>query len=413
MINKKYTLSIIREARIDENRTPLTPNQTQELIKKFPNLRILVQTSKKRCFRDEDYLNAGAEITDDISNADIIFGVKEVDISALIENKTYLFFSHTTKVRNYINRVTQDKAIIYKKELLREVLKKNITLIDYENIREVSGKGYRYLGFGRFAGIVGCYNTLNLYLKLQKEKSLPRAFEINSYEKIKELLGKQNFNKLRILQTGRGNVAKGSMEVLKHANIKQVSINDYLNKKYNEAVFCNVSTREYVERNDGKDYSVHDFTSNPHEYKSKVKNYLFDTDMLITGHYWEPKFPKLFYPNQINEFKNLKIIGDITCDINGAVPTTVRSTTITKPYYSIDINSLKEIDLGDKGIAVMAVDNLPSELPNESSEEFGESIISEVLPYLINKDDGRINRATTALEGKFCSSFIYLGDFIR
>ena len=203
------------------------------------------------------------------------------------------------------------------------------------------------------------------------------------------------------------------MEVLKHANIKQVSINDYLNKKYNEAVFCNISTEEYVERNDGKDYSFQDFTSNPHEYKSKVKNYLFDTDMLITGHYWEPKLPKLFYPNQINEFKNLKIIGDITCDINGAVPTTVRSTTIEKPYYSIDINSMKEIDLGNKGIAVMAVDNLPSELPNESSEEFGNSIISEVLPYLINQDDGRINRATTASQGKFCPPFSYLENFIR
>ena len=413
MVNKKYTISIIREARIDENRTPITPNQVKELIKRFPNLRILVQTSKKRCFRDEDYLNAGAEITDDISNTDFLLGVKEVDISTLVENKTYLFFSHTTKVRNYINQVTQDKAIIYKKELLREVLKKNVTLIDYENIREVSGKGYRYLGFGRFAGIVGCYNTLNLYLKLQKETSLPRAFEINSYGKIKELLGKQNFNNLKILQTGRGNVAKGSMEVLKHANIKQVSINDYLNKKYNEAVFCNISTRDYVERNDGKDYSVQDFASNPHKYKSKVKNYLFDTDMLITGHYWEPKFPKLFYPNQINEFKNLKIIGDITCDINGGVPTTVRSTTIAKPYYSIDINSMKEIDLGSKGIAVMAVDNLPSELPNESSEEFGNSVISEVLPYLINQDDGRINRATTASQGKFCPPFSYLEDFIR
>ena len=413
MKTKNLSISILKEARVDENRTPFTPDQIKILISNFPNLTILVQPSKKRCFKDEEYFKAGAKIKEDISCSDIIFGVKEVEISKLIENKTYLFFSHTTKVRNYINQATQDKAIIYKKELLREIIKKKITLIDYENIREVSGKGYRYLGFGRFAGIVGCYNTLNLYLKLQKEKSLPRAFEINSYEKIKELLGKQNFNKLRILQTGRGNVAKGSMEVLKHANIKQVSINDYLNKEHNEAIFCNVSTREYVERNDGKDYSVQDFTSNPHEYKSKVKNYLFDTDMLITGHYWEPKFPKLFYPNQINEFKNLKIIGDITCDINGAVPTTVRSTTITKPYYSIDINSLKEIDLGDKGIAVMAVDNLPSELPNESSEEFGESIISEVLPYLINKDDGRINRATTALEGKFCSSFIYLGDFIR
>jgi len=238
MVNKKYTLCIIREARADENRTPITPNQVQELIKKFPNLRILVQTSKKRCFRDKDYLNAGAEITEDIRNADIIFGVKEVDISTLIENKTYLFFSHTTKVRNYINQATQDKAIIYKKELLREILKKNVTLIDYENIREVSGKGYRYLGFGRFAGIVGCYNTLSLYLKLQKETSLPRAFEINSYGKIKKLLGKQNFNNLKILQTGRGNVSKGSMEVLKHANIKQVSINDYLNKKYNEEFFA-------------------------------------------------------------------------------------------------------------------------------------------------------------------------------
>jgi len=413
MVNKKYTISIIREARADENRTPITPNQVQELIKKFPNLCILVQTSKKRCFKDQEYLNAGAEITDDISNADFIFGVKEVEISKLIENKCYLFFSHTTKVRNYINQATQDKAIIYKKELLREILKKNITLIDYENIREVSGKGYRYLGFGRFAGIVGCYNTLNLYLKLQKEKSLPRAFEINNYEKIKELLSKQNFNKLKILQTGRGNVAKGSMEVLKHANIKQVSINDYLNKKYNEAVFCNISTRDYVERNDGKDYSVQDFASNPHEYKSKVKNYLFDTDMLITGHYWEPKFPKLFYPNQINEFKNLKIIGDITCDINGSIPTTIRSTSIAKPYYSFDINSMKEIDLSNKGIAVMAVDNLPSELPREASEEFGHSIMSEVLPYLMNKDDGRINRATTASKGKLCSSFSYLENFIR
>ncbi len=413
MKTKNLSISILKEARVDENRTPFTPDQIKILISNFPNLTILVQPSKKRCFKDEEYFKAGAKIKEDISCSDIIFGVKEVEISKLIENKTYLFFSHTTKVRNYINQATQDKAIIYKKELLREIIKKKITLIDYENIREVSGKGYRYLGFGRFAGIVGCYNTLNLYLKLQKEKSLPRAFEINSYEKIKELLSKRNFNKLKILQTGRGNVAKGSMEVLKHANIKQVSINDYLNKKYNEAVFCNISTREYVERNDGKDYSVQDFTTNPHEYKSKVKKYLFDADMLITGHYWEPKFPKLFYPNQIKEFKNLKIIGDVTCDINGAVPTTIRSTTIAKPYYSIDINSMKEIDLGNKGIAVMAVDNLPSELPNEASEEFGENIISEVLPFLINKDDGRISRATTASQGKFCLKYKYLEDFIR
>ena len=412
MIKKYFTISIIKEARIDENRTPFTPNQIQTLIANFPNLHVLVQPSKNRCFNDEDYSKAGAKIGEDIIRSDIIFGVKEVEISKLIENKTYLFFSHTSKVRKDISQSTKDKAIIYKKELLREVIKKKITLIDYENIRETSGKGYRYLGFGRFAGIVGCYNTLNLYLKLQKKQLLPRAFEINSYEKIKKLISKQNFNKIKILLTGSGNVAKGSMEILKHTNIKQISLNDYLNKKYDEAVFCNISLREHVERNDGKHSSYQDFMLNPHEYKSTATNYLYSTDMLITGHYWEPKFPKLFSLNQINKFKNLKIIGDITCDINGSIPTTIRSTSIAKPYYSFDINSMKEIDLCNKGIAVMAVDNLPSELPNEASEEFGKSIISEVLPFLIGKDDGRINRATTTSQGKLCPTFRYLENFI-
>jgi len=413
-MNKKYfTISIIKEARVDENRTPFVPNQIQTLISNFPDLKILVQPSKNRCFKDEDYFKVGAKIEEDISQSDIIFGIKEVEISKLIENKTYLFFSHTSKIRNDSSLSTQDGAILYKKKLLREVLKKKVTLIDYENIRDESKNAYRYLGFGRFAGIVGCYNTLNLYLKLQKKQLLPRAFEINNYEKIKELLSKQNFNNLKILQTGRGNVAKGSMEVLKLANIKQISIKDYLNKKYDEAVFCNISTREYIERIDGKNFSYQDLFLNPHEYRSKIKNFLFDTDVLICGHYWDSRFPKFFSSNQINEFKNLKIIGDITCDINGAIPTTIRSTTIAKPYYSIDINSMKEINLGNKGIAVMAVDNLPSELPRDSSEEFGDNLISEVLPYLIDKDDGRINRATTASNGKFCKSFTYLNDFIN
>ena len=167
-MKKNPIISIIREAHVDENRAPLTPDQIKILTNKFPNLQVFVQPSKKRCFKDEDYSKAGAKIKEDISFSDIILGVKEVEISTLIENKTYLFFSHTTNVRKDVNQVTQNKAIIYKKELLREVIKRKITLIDYENIRETSGKGYRYLGFGRFAGIVGFYNTLNLYIKLQQ-----------------------------------------------------------------------------------------------------------------------------------------------------------------------------------------------------------------------------------------------------
>jgi alanine dehydrogenase len=400
MKNKIITLAVLREARIDENRTPLSPLQVSNILNKFSNTRIIVQPSNRRCFKDEEYQKAGAQVTNDLSSVNIIFGVKEVNISSLIKNKTYLFFSHTSKVRQYIGQTTKDKAIIYKKELLREVIKKKITLIDYENIREISGEGYRYLGFGRFAGIIGTYNTLNLYLKLFNKKSLPRAFEINNYEEIKKLISKQNFNKIKILLTGSGRASKGAIELLKHANIKQVSINDYLNNKYDKAVFCNISAKKHIEKKDGKEIS-------------KVKNYLLETDMFIACHYWEPKFPKLFYSNQINEFKNLKIIGDITCDINGSIPTTIRSTSIAKPYYSIDINTMKEIDLSDKGIAVMAVDNLPSELAQEASEEFGSSVISEVLPSLINKDDGRINRATTASNGKFFKNFAYLNDFIN
>ena len=413
MKNKTISLAVLREARVDENRTPFSPTQISNILNKFSNLKIIVQPSKRRCFKDEDYLKAGAHITEDLRASNIIFGVKELDISTLIKDKTYLFFSHTSKVRQYIGQVIKDKAIIYKKELLKEVIKKNITLIDYENIRNASGEGYRYLGFGRFAGIIGAYNTLNLYLKLHNKQQLPRAFEINNYEQVKKLINKQNFNKLKILLTGSGRASKGAVELLKHANIRQISINDYLNNNYDEAVFCNISAKKHVERIDGKDSFYQDYILNPHEYNSKLKNYLFDTDMLIACHYWDPKFPKLFYPKQINEFKNLKIIGDVTCDINGSVPTTIRSTTIAKPYYSINIDSMKEIELGNKGIAVMAVDNLPSELPRDASEEFGDSLITEILPYLINKDDGRINRATTASNGEFSSKFNYLNDFIN
>ena len=413
MKNKIITLAIIREARIDESRTPLSPTQISNLLNKYSNLKIIVQPSKKRCFKDEEYLKAGAQINDDLGLAEIIFGVKEVEISTLLKDKTYFFFSHTSKVRQYIGQTINDKAIKYKKELLKEVIKKNITLIDYENVRNISGEGYRYLGFGRFAGIIGTYNTLNLYLKLQNQKPLPRAFEINNYEKIKKLISKHNFNKIKILLTGSGRASKGAIEMLKHANIRQVSLNDYLKKKYNESIFCNISAKKHIERKDNKISSYQDFILNPHEYNYKVKNYLFDTDVFITCHYWDPKYPKLFSPKQINKFKNLKVIGDVTCDINGSVPTTIRSTSITKPYYSIDPNSMKEIELGNKGVAVMAVDNLPSELPKEASEEFGSSVVSEILPYLIHKDYGRINRATTASNGKFCSKFTYLNDFIN
>jgi len=407
------TISIIRESRVDDKRTPLAPQQVKELLSKYPNLKILVQPSKNRCFRDENYFSAGAKIEEDISSSDIILGVKEVDISALIENKTYLFFSHTSKIGKDNNQATQGTPGMNKKELLKEILKKNITLIDYENIRDISRKGYRYLGFGRFAGIVGCYNTLNLYLKIKQKQSMPRAFEVNDYKKIKEIISKQSFKKLKILLTGDGRVAKGSLEFLKYTNIKQISLKDYLTRSYEDAVYCNIPTSEYVEHNDGRNFSIEDFIKNPQNYNSKIKKYLVITDILISSHYWDSKSPKLFDLSEIKEFKNLKIIGDITCDINGSIPTTIRSSSILKPYYAIDKKIFKETSLSKESIAIMAVDNLPSELPSDSSEEFGKDVSKEVLPYLLKNDDGRISRATITSNGQFCSKYNYLKDFIK
>ena len=413
MHRKPITISIIRESRPDDKRTPLVPQQVKELLSKYPDLKILVQPSKNRCFKDENYFSVGAKIEEDISTSDIILGVKEVDISALIENKTYLFFSHTSKIGKDNNQATQGTPGMSKKELLKEVLKKNITLIDYENIRDISRKGYRYLGFGRFAGIVGCYNTLNLHLKIKQNRSMPRAFEVNDYKKIKEIIAKQSFKNLKILLTGDGRVAKGSLEFLKYTNIKQISLKDYLTRSYEDAVYCNIPTSEYVEHNDGRNFSIEDFIKNPQNYNSKIKKYLVETDILISSHYWDPKSPKLFDLSEIKEFKNLKIIGDITCDINGSIPTTIRSSSILKPYYAVDKKVFKETSLDKESIAVMAVDNLPSELPSDSSEEFGKDLSKEVLPYLLKDDDGRISRATITSNGQFCAKYNYLKDFIK
>ena len=407
------TLAIISESRKDDNRTPLTPSQAKYLLKKFSNLKILVEPSKHRCFSEEDYLKAGSIIKSDIREADIILGVKEVNINKLIANKTYLFFSHTIKMNKNNSEGTQGTPGVEKKELLKEIIRKNITLIDYENIRDNSGNGYRYLGFGRFAGIVGCYNTINLHLKMEGKKMLPRAFELNSYNKLKEIIGNQKFKNFKIILTGDGRVAKGSLEFFKQTNIKQVSAEDYLNNSHTEAVFCNLKTHDYVARYDNKAFSLKDFILNPDQYKSKIKKYLLKTNMLIASHYWDPLSPKLFSKNEIKEFKNLKIIGDITCDINGSIPTTIRSTSIKEPYYSIDINSMQENNFDDNTLAVMAVDNLPSELPKESSEEFGKALVSNVLPYIINNDDGRIKKATIVNKGKLTVPFIYLKDFIN
>ena len=406
MDNQLTNIGIVRESRNDENRTPLVPEHIKKYKESNPNINFIIQPSNSRCFSDEEYELCGAKINENLNECSIIFGVKEIDPNILINNRTYLFFSHTFKINKQQKNIEK-----HKKDLLLSILNKKITLIDYENIRGKNGT--RCLGFGRFAGIVGCYNTLNLLLRVLGKQSLASAYKINDYERLVLNLKNLYFPKTKILVTGDGRVAKGVIELLNLTNIKAVSKKDFLEKKFDQPIFCNLETKDYVTNNSSTNFNLEHFINNPQDYSSSALQYLKETDILISAHYWDPSSPKIFENEDLKVLQNLKIVGDITCDINGSVPTTIRSTTIEEPNYWIERYTLKEIDENNDGIAVMAVDNLPSELPRDSSTEFSEGIINEVLPFLLKEDDGRILNGTITTDGSFLEKYNYLNDYIR
>ncbi len=406
-----YKIAIIRESRSDDRRTPLVPAHIKELLSTFSDLSISVQPSNHRCFSNQEYEEQGAIITEDLSACNLVLGVKEIEPDLLIPLKSYMFFSHTSKIQPDNSAAAQGTPSMDKKELLKEILKKKITLIDYENIRDDLSR--RYLGFGRFAGIVGCYNSLNLYLETLGQKPMPRAHELNSYEKLKDNIGKRDFGNARIIITGDGRVARGSLEFLKFANIQKVLPDEYLQYNNSSAIFCNLPTSAYVSNKDGNVFDLQHFINSPEMYISVLDKYMPSTSMLISSHYWDPKSPRLFEKKDIEKYNNLKVIGDITCDVNGSIPTTSRPSTIIDPYYFIDRTTLQEINQHNQALAIMAVDNLPSELPKDSSKEFGDGIVKEVLPYILEKDDGRIKRATITKNGYFLPSYKYLTNYIN
>ena len=406
MDNQLTNIGIVRESRNDENRTPLVPEHIKKYKESNPNINFIIQPSNSRCFSDEEYELCGAKINENLNECSIIFGVKEIDPNILINNRTYLFFSHTFKINKQQKNIEK-----HKKDLLLSILNKKITLIDYENIRGKNGT--RCLGFGRFAGIVGCYNTLNLLLRVLGKQSLASAYKINDYERLVLNLKNLYFPKTKILVTGDGRVAKGVIELLNLTNIKAVSKKDFLEKKFDQPIFCNLETKDYVTNNSSTNFNLEHFINNPQDYSSSALQYLKETNILISAHYWDPSSPKIFENEDLKDLQNLKIVGDITCDINGSVPTTIRSTTIEEPNYWIERYTLKEIDENNDGIAVMAVDNLPSELPRDSSTEFSEGIINEVLPFLLKEDDGRILNGTITTDGSFLEKYNYLNDYIR
>ncbi|GAA4816221.1 NAD(P)-dependent oxidoreductase [Litoribaculum gwangyangense] len=384
-----------------DRRVVFSPSVLLKAKKLFPNANFIVESSNIRVFSDEQYQVLGFEVTDDISDCDVMIGVKEVPIQALIPSKKYFFFSHTIKKQPY-NR-----------KLLKTILEKNIELYDHETI--VNEKGYRLIGFGRYAGIVGTYNGFRAWGLKYNSWQLPKAGLLQNQAALISELNKVALPNIKILLTGSGKVANGAQEMLEAMAIKAVSVEAYLNSTFNEPVYCKIDVLDYNKRTDGRVIDNLDFFNNPQNYESNFMRFAKVTDYYIAGHFYGDGAPYLYSRNDVKKPDfNIKVVADISCDIDGPVATTIRASTIADPIYGYDPQTETEIDYKDnKAIVVMAVDNLPCELPQDASEGFGEQFLEHVIPAFFNNDkDGILKRAKIAENGKLTEQFSYLKNYV-
>jgi saccharopine dehydrogenase (NAD+, L-lysine forming) len=400
----KLKFGIIKEGKVPvDKRVPLTPKKCVEALQEFPGMDIVVQPSAIRCFSDDEYQELNIPLKEDLSDCDILMGVKEVPIDQLIPDKTYLFFSHTIKKQPHNS------------SLLRAVIDKNITLIDYETLK--SADGQRVVAFGRYAGIVGAYNGILTYGKKHKLFDLKPAYQCHEMEDMQEEYFKVKLPPIKIAVTGGGRVAGGAMEVLNKMGIKKVSVFDYLYKQYTEPVYAQLHSGDYNVRPDVEVWDSPDFYANPHLYKSTFRKFTRVTDLLLACAYWDPSAPKLFteVDTREDDFK-IDTIADITCDVNGSIPITKLATTIPDPAYDYNPNTggIEQAFSTPENITVMAVDNLPCELPRNASRDFGRLLIDNVLPHFFNEDEyGVLERATIVKGGKLTSGYSYLQDYVN
>lgn len=395
-------IAIIKERKNPpDKRVVLSPDACENLLHSFSNLEIKVESSNNRTFSDEEYQKKGIIVTDDVSGCDLMLGVKEVPINALISNKKYFFFSHTIKKQSY-NR-----------DLLNAVLDKNIELYDHEVITDKND--IRLVAFGRYAGIVGAYNGIRAYGKKSISFNLPKAQTLHNQKELIDKLQKLNLPNIKIVLTGKGRVSNGAKEMLDAMGIKEVGIYAYLNQKFEEAVYVQLDVLDYNKRIDGKIIDMYDFFNNPSEYKGDFMRFSAVSDIYIAGHFYANGSPYIFTRKDAksNHFK-IRVVADISCDIDGPVASTIRSSTIANPIYGYNPITEKEDDfLKENVIAVMAVDNLPNEIPKDASLAFGESFVKYVIPSFFNDDkDGILQRGRMTLNGKLTQRYSYLQDYI-
>ncbi|CAZ96864.1 Saccharopine dehydrogenase (NADP(+), L-lysine-forming) [Zobellia galactanivorans] len=393
---------IIRERKNPpDRRVVLSPQACQKVLAQHPKAQIVVEPSPIRIFSDDDYRAQGIEVASKMEECDVLLGVKEVPINHLIPNKKYFFFSHTIKQQPY------------NKDLLRAVLEKNIELYDHEVI--INAKEQRLVAFGRYAGIVGAYNGLRTYGLKYDLYQLPKAENLANQQELIQELNKIQLPNIKIILTGRGRVGNGAREMLDAMNIRKVNVTQYLEETFKEPVYCQIDASDYNKRKDGVRGNKADFFAHPEEYKSNFYRFARVSDFFIAGHFYGQGAPYLFTREDAKkgDFK-IRVVADISCDIDGPVATTIRPSTIADPIYGYDPVSESETDFkNESAIAVMAVDNLPCEIPQDASEGFGQAFIKNVIPAFFNGDkDGVLERARMTKNGKLTARYAYLSDYV-
>lgn len=399
----KLKIGIIREGKVpSDRRVALLPQQCVDIMQQYPHVEFYVQPSDVRCIANKEYAAAGIPLRENLNHCDILLGIKEVPIHELIADKTYLFFSHTIKMQPH------------NQKLLQSIIEKRITMIDYEALRDKNEK--RVIAFGYFAGIVGVYNTFLLLgkkYKLYHLKPAHRSFDINE---LKQELTKAVIPPFKIVLTGAGRVGHGAELILKEMKIQKISPEDFLTKTFNYPVYTQIVSSDYNKSNDpGAVWDTEDFHEHPEKYHSTFMRFAKVADVLIAGAYWDQRAPKLFTTEDIKrpDF-SIRLIADITCDINGSIPATVKSTNIYDPAY--DFNPFtKDIEApfsDPRNITVMAIDNLPCEVPRNASEDFGNQLIKNVLPDLLQQPFGDlIQRCALTVNGQLGPGFEYLKGY--
>jgi len=392
-------IGLIREGKTpSDNRVALTPAQCKWILG-HKNVSILVQHSATRCYTDSEYSKAGIEVKEDLSECDILFGIKEIPVDMLIPEKKYLFFSHTRKLQ------------AYNQKLLQAILRKKITLIDYECLEHDDGT--RLIGFGFFAGVVGAHNGMMAYGNRTGKISLGRVYKMKNFQELIHNYFELKIPVVKIAVTGSGRVAHGILEIMNLMEIHEAEPDEYKTTEFKYPVYVHLKGEDlYVNKTTGK-YNRNEFHEHPERYECLFKDYFSETDVLLNGIYWETKMPRLFELDDMkNENFRIKTIADITDDKTGSVPINLGDNTMEDPVYGVDrFSGERTKPYLENSIDVMAVGNLPNELPRDASRYFGEQILKYIFDDLISGGSKIIENATIVKNGKLTDGYSYMKEY--